>query len=80
MENITKITASVRTGSGSGGGITPYGTVELTDTNKKNVTQYAYAQISDENLTADNIAAGVSILGITGTYHEAVGDAEDYLF
>lgn len=51
-----------------GGGTTPTGTINITDTSLTDVAQYRYAQVSDENLTADNIKKDVEILGVTGTY------------
>lgn len=49
-------------------GITPTGTLEITDTNLTDVTSYANAQVVDSNLIADNIKKDIAILGITGTY------------
>lgn len=43
------------------------GKVSITNTNEVDVTNYATAQVVDANLVADNIAEGVSILGIVGT-------------
>lgn len=58
--------------------IVPSGKVEIKDTNEVDVTQYAAAQVVDENLTAENIKAGVSVLGIEGT-HEGVDEEIVYL-
>lgn len=44
------------------------GTKNITDTSKTLVRSYEYAQIVDTNLKAENIASGITILGITGTY------------
>ena len=44
------------------------GTKNLTNTSVTDVTNYANAQIVDSNLTAANIANGVTVLGITGTH------------
>lgn len=48
-------------------GIFPQGKITLNDTSEYDVTQYATAQIVDENLLASNIKKGVLILGIKGT-------------
>lgn len=45
----------------------PMGTAEITTTEKVNVAPYEFAQVVDENLKAENIKKGVSILGIVGT-------------
>lgn len=58
----------------SGGGITPTGNINITTTNQVDVTNYATAQVVDANLIASNIRAGVSILGVEGSYDET-----DYL-
>ena len=44
------------------------GTVEITDTGLTPCAGKEYAQIKDNNLIANNIANGVSILGIEGNY------------
>lgn len=49
-------------------GITPTGNINITDTNQVDVTNYATAQIVDENLIPANIAEGVTVLGIVGTH------------
>lgn len=46
----------------------PSGTINITTTAKTDVTQYKWAQVQDNNLTANNIKVGVSILGINGTF------------
>ena len=67
---------------GSGGsstpeGITPTGTINLTNVNTTyDVTNYAYAKIVDNNLIASNIKKGVTILGITGTYQGTGTDTD----
>jgi len=47
---------------------TPEGNIDITTTSQYDVTTYATAQIADANLTAGNIANGVTILGVTGSY------------
>ena len=56
--------------TGSYAGIIPTGTINITTTAPTNVATYQYAQIVDShnNLTAENIKAGIEILGITGSY------------
>ena len=49
-------------------GMIENGTMAITTTSQVDVMEYAYAQVSDANLTAGNIADGVTILGVTGTY------------
>lgn len=44
------------------------GTKNLTNTSVTDVTNYANAQVVDANLTAANIANGVTVLGIVGTH------------
>lgn len=46
------------------------GTIEITDTEIKDVTNYQYAQVVDDNLKAENIASGKTILGIEGTFSD----------
>lgn len=53
-------------------GITPTGKKEITNTSEVDVTNYATAQVVDNNLTASNIRKGVNILGITGTVQEGI--------
>lgn len=50
------------------GGITPTGTINITDTTLTDVTNYANAQVVDADLTAGNIKDGVNILGVLGTF------------
>lgn len=49
-------------------GITPTGTINITDTALTDVAQYRNAQVSSETLIADNIKKDVEILGVTGTF------------
>ena len=49
----------------------PAGKILLSNTLETDVSNYATAQISDDNLRAENIAVGVEILGITGTHSGA---------
>ena len=44
------------------------GTQSITTTQQYNVADKQYAQVSDSNLVSQNIAEGVTILGITGTH------------
>lgn len=56
----------------------PSGTINITTTAKTDVSGYQYAQVQDNNLVASNIKAGVSILGINGTYtSDATATASD---
>lgn len=50
------------------GNVEPSGKLEITDTQEKNVTEYAYAQVVDDNLAPENIKKNVTILGIVGTH------------
>lgn len=50
------------------GYLKPEGTIEITSTNEVDVTQYAKAQIKDENLKPENIAKDQIVLGIVGTH------------
>lgn len=49
-------------------GITPSGKKTITSTTETDVTNFATAQVVDDNLVASNIKKNVSILGITGTF------------
>ena len=60
--------------SGISTGITPSGNINITDTQQTDVTNYATAQVVDANLTAENIAAGVTVLGIVGTHQGGGGE------
>ena len=57
-------------------GITPSGNINITDTQQTDVTNYATAQVVDANLTAENIADGVTVLGIVGTHQGGGGGGE----
>ena len=50
----------------------PVGNYPITNTDVADVMNYATAQISDVNLRAENIANGVTILGITGTHEGGI--------
>lgn len=52
----------------SSGGITPSGSINITDTNPIDVTNYATAQVVDADLVAENIKQGVDILGVVGAF------------
>lgn len=69
--------ATVNVNVPSGGGVTPTGNINITDTNQTNVAAYATAQVVDANLIATNIKKDVVILGITGTFED--DDAIDSL-
>lgn len=47
------------------------GTLDIDSLGAKDVTNYEYAQIVDDNLSAENIADGVTILGVEGTHKGA---------
>lgn len=49
-------------------GIIPSGKKTITSTAETDVTNFATAQVVDDNLVASNIKKGVSVLGITGTF------------
>lgn len=49
-------------------GIIPSGKKTITSTDEIDVTEFATAQVVDDNLVASNIKKGVSVLGITGTF------------
>ena len=56
-----------------GGGTTPTGTINITDTSLTDVAQYRYAQVIDADLVAENIKKDVNVLGIVGTYEGGGG-------
>lgn len=58
------------------GYLKPEGKVEITNTEVVDVTQYSEAQIVDENLKAENIAEGVEVLGIEGTFKGGVNTSD----
>lgn len=49
-------------------GITPKGKINITNTSETDVSAYATAQVVDANLLSHNIANGVTILEITGSF------------
>ena len=57
-------------------GIKPEGKIDITNTEVVDVTQYSEAQIVDENLKAENIAEGVEVLGIEGTFKGGVNTSD----
>jgi hypothetical protein len=57
--------------------VLPTGTIEITDTEETDVSDYATAQIVDVNLKAENIKNGVIILGITGEYTGETEETEE---
>lgn len=58
-------------------GVQPTGKKEITSTAEVNVTNYATAQVVDEDLVAGNIKKDVDILGVVGSY-EGGGGSSDY--
>lgn len=56
----------------------PSGKFEITDTQEKDVSQYASAQVVDNNLIAANIKKDVTILGVTGTHEGGSIKGGDY--
>lgn len=66
-------------------GIKPSGKIEITTTEEIDVSSYEKAQVVDENLTAENIAKDVEILGVVGTFEggtdttDATATANDIL-
>ena len=51
----------------------PSGKKTIDSTSEVDVAAYATAQVSDENLTAENIKKDVEVLGITGSYEGGGG-------
>lgn len=58
--------------------IVPTGNINITTTNTVDVTKYATAKVVDSNLKASNIAKGVNILGITGSYEGGITPSGTY--
>lgn len=58
------------------GYLKPEGKIDITNTEVVDVTQYSEAQIVDENLKAENIAEGVEVLGIEGTFKGGVNTSD----
>lgn len=56
--------------------IVPNGSIDITNTEEVDVTQYAKAQIKDENLKEENIAEGVTVLDIKGTHRGGVDTSD----
>ena len=65
---VAKVKIPLADGTGNATFIQPAGKKELTDTNEADVTNFATAQVVDENLVAENIKSGVMVLGIVGTH------------
>jgi hypothetical protein len=58
------------------GYVKPEGKIDIVDTAEIDVTKYASAQIKDENLKAENIAEGVEVLGIEGTFRGGIDTSD----
>lgn len=66
-ENIAEdVTVLGITGTFKGGGIEPTGNINITTTEQVDVTEYATAQVVDNDLTEWNVREGASILGVSG--------------
>lgn len=70
---VAKVKIPLADGTGNATFIQPAGKKELTDTNEVDVTNFATAQVVDENLVAENIKSGVTVLGIVGTHEGGSG-------
>ena len=76
--SVTNTTGYIMGGTKTGTAITVSaselvsGTKNLTNTSVTDVTNYANAQVVDANLTAANIANGVTVLGIVGTHQGGI--------
>lgn len=54
----------------------PEGNIDITNTEEYDVTKYATAQIKDDNLKPENIAEGVEVLGIEGTFRGGIDTSD----
>ena len=59
--------------------IFPSGNKPITTTSQVNVAAFATAQISDNNLGAENIKKDVTILGVVGTLEGGSGDLDELM-
>jgi hypothetical protein len=55
-----------------GGGPEPVGNKDITTTERVDVREFATAQVKENNLVAENIKSGVSILGVVGTLEDSL--------
>lgn len=58
------------------GYLKPEGNINITNTAEVDVTNYATAKVVDNNLTAENIAENVTVLGITGTFRGGIDTSD----
>ena len=56
--------------------IIPNGNIEITTTDEYDVTNYATAKIKDDNLKPENIAEGVKVLDIEGTFRGGIDTSD----